>query len=81
MSYENIFSERFKTVRSEKRFTQKQVSELLGVEETLIGHWEKKRRLPSFAVFCQISDLFGVSLDFLAGKTDDRRPRKPRKPE
>ena len=81
-----IFNERLKMLRKERKMTQMQVAEALGLnyrhyqrlEEKLSIAYRNYQRLeadgntPNFANLVQIADLFGVSMDYLAGRTDNR---------
>ena len=55
--------------RNRANLTQKEVSELTGFNTSTISNWEKGAGSIGFEeAFC-LADLYGVSLDFLAGRT------------
>ena len=64
-------SERFKAVRKEKRLTQKQVATGIGVAEQQYQKYEYGERVPSALVLIALADYFGVSIDYLVGRTDN----------
>ncbi len=67
-----IFNERLKMLRKERKMTQMQVAEALGLNYRHYQRLEADGNTPNFANLVQIADLFGVSMDYLAGRTDNR---------
>ena len=68
------FKERFIQLRKELGLTQEQLAEKLGMgyTRTAISAWEVGRNEPSNIDTVKIADFFGVSTDYLLGKTDIR---------
>jgi len=64
-------SANFKKVRLEKKLTQKQVAEGIGVAEQQYQYYEYGKRIPSAMILCKLADYFDVSLDYLVGRSDD----------
>ncbi len=64
------FSERLKTLREEKGFTQQQLADVLHISIATVSHYEKGSREPSIGTLVQIADIFNVSVDYLVGSTD-----------
>ena len=62
---------RFKAVRKEKTFTQKQVADGIGVNERQYQYYEYGKNIPSALVLCALADYFDVSLDCLVGRSND----------
>lgn len=62
---------RLKSIRIEKNLTQKQIADALGLSTMAIQHYENNRRKPTYDVFIALSKYLGVSLDYLAGLTDN----------
>ena len=58
--------------RSRLDLTQEQLAEKLGVAESTIRRWEEGLTKPSPHLLMEMSDLFGCSIDYLLGRTDDR---------
>ncbi|MNJ01465.1 HTH-type transcriptional regulator Xre [compost metagenome] len=56
-------------LREQKGLTQEELASKLGISRSALSHYEKNRREPEFQVLSDIADLFGVSLDFLFGRT------------
>lgn len=59
-------------LRKEKKLSQKQVSEDLGISQALLSHYEKGIRECGLDFIIKISDYFSVSCDFLLGRTPER---------
>lgn len=70
------FSERLVFLRKERHLTQKQLALELKLSELAIQNYESQRRKPAFDVLISLADFFGVSLDYLVGRSDtpDFRP-------
>lgn len=59
------FSQRLKQLRLDKHLTQAQVAARVGVTASMVSSYETDIRLPSFEVMVRLSDLFGVTVDYL----------------
>lgn len=68
------FKERLKNLRKEKKYTQVNLSEMLNYGYTAIANYESGRNEPSIADLKKIAAIFDVSLDYLLGVSDTRRP-------
>ena len=55
------------TLRKEKKITQAQLAEKLGVSEQAVSKWENDQCAPDVSLFPIIADYFGVSIDRLFG--------------
>ena len=67
-----MFSTRLKILRNEKGLTQKELAEKLNVRNTTISKYELKEREPDIKTLSLLSEFFGVSIDYLIGKTNVR---------
>ena len=67
-----IFNERLRRLRKERGLTQAQTAEHLSIAWRNYQRLEKDGNAPSFLTFVQAAEFFGVSLDYLAGRTDAR---------
>ncbi len=67
-----IFNERLRALRKEKGWTQQETAEKLSIAYRNYQRLEAEGNTPNFANLVQISDLFCVSMDYLAGRTDRR---------
>lgn len=67
-----MFSLKLKSLREEAGYSQARLAAKLGVSQSTVGGWESGTREPSFKTLMGIADLFGVSVDYLLGRTDLR---------
>lgn len=61
---------RLKELREEKDKTQQEIADILGVGRATIAGYETKGKQPDHSKLKQLADYFGVSLDYLLGRTD-----------
>lgn len=64
--------EKLKTLRLEKRLTQKQVADRIGLAISAVSSYESGTRYPSYDVLVKLARIFHVSTDFLLGMTNTR---------
>ena len=64
-------AKRLKQVRCECNRTQKQVAQGIGITEQSYQRYEYGRTVPSANVLIALADYFGVSLDYLCGRSDE----------
>ena len=72
------FAERLKKLREARGMSQVEFAEKMNTAQTTIGNYEAGKREPSFDRLSEMATFFGVSLDYLVGRTDD--PAKEYKP-
>lgn len=65
-----LFAERLKALRKEKGLKQKDLAAALHITQRKISYWETGMLEPDLLTLWIIGDYFGVSIDFLIGKTD-----------
>ena len=63
---------RLRQLRQERHETQKTVAAAIGVTEQHYQTFEYGKHLTSLEKFCDLADHFGVSLDYLAFRSDQR---------
>ena len=64
--------ERLRALRAERRETQKQVAEAIGINERHYQFFEYGKHLPSLENAWKLADHFGVSIDYLVGRSEER---------
>ncbi len=64
----SIFGTVLRKLRKDKKLTQTQLANALGLSISAISMYERGDREPDFKTLEKISDYFGVSLDYLHGK-------------
>lgn len=62
--------ERLKSLRLERKPTQKEIAEAVHITEVSYQRYEYGTVRPSLDVLLALADYFGVSLDYLCGRTD-----------
>lgn len=68
------FCDRFKALRLEKGLTQDEIAKRFGLTKTAISAYERDINEPRFEMLDTIADFFDVSIDYLSGSSDVRRP-------
>ena len=66
-----IFTERIKECRKKAGLTQEQVAEALEIGYSTYRHYEYGNRMPLVTDAAKMAELFGVSLDYLAGLREE----------
>ncbi len=64
--------EKLKSLRIEKKLTQKQVADRIGLAISAVSSYESGTRYPSYDVLVKLARIFHVSTDYLLGMTDTR---------
>lgn len=67
----NAFPERLKRLRERKRIKQYVLSELCGLHRDAVRRYEAGEAIPTTDALESIADKFGVSVDYLLGRTDN----------
>ena len=69
------FSEKLYQLRRQKGMSQEELADRLEVSRQAVSRWEMGSTLPDATNLLQLSDIFGVSIDYLLrdGMETDRR--------
>ena len=62
-------SARLRGLRAERRLTQAQVAEAVGVDTNTISAYENGVAWPNYETSWALADLYGVTLDELGGRS------------
>ena len=65
---------RLKLLREEKGLFQSDIAKILGVSVAAVGFYENEKRDMSPETIIKLAEYFGVSTDYLLGKSDIRNP-------
>lgn len=66
---------RFKELRVKNGYkTQQDLAAVLFVNQTAVSQWERGVTIPSPPILLKLSELYGVSTDYLLGRTDEVKP-------
>lgn len=66
------FSERLRELRKEKNVTQSKMADFLGIKLRSYQNYEGGSRRPDYEGLVSLADYFGVTTDYLLGRTDQR---------
>ena len=66
-----LFPTRLTALRQSMNLPQEQLAHLLGVDRSTIFSYESSMRQPSLGTLSRIADVFGVSTDYLLGRTNN----------
>lgn len=64
----------YKRLRKEKGLTQVELAKILHVNQSTPSKWEKNIAIPDPVMLKQLSSFYGVSVDYLLGRTDNPTP-------
>ena len=69
-----MFTEILKDLRKQKKVTQVQLAEAIGVSAGNVGDWENGKSRPNYEALISLANFFGVSADVLLGlkEVDER---------
>ena len=67
-----IFGERLRSLRQEKKVKQREMGELLGMTLRNYQRFEHGEINVPALTLCTLADYFGVSTDYLLGRSDER---------
>ena len=63
-----------KELRTSKALTRQQFSAILNLKERTYLKYETGEARPTYETLCAIADYYGVSLDYLLGRTEIKEP-------
>lgn len=66
------FSERLRELRKERGLKQKEMAEVCGIKVRSYQQYEYDENYPTVLGLLFLADYFGVSLDYLMGRKDER---------
>lgn len=66
------FEKRLSELRKARKISQGELAKQVGVHTNVMGRYERGEAKPSIDVAMKLADALGVSLDFLAGKSDQQ---------
>ena len=70
-----MFQIRLKELREAKGYkSQKKFADAFGVAQPTVANWETGKREPNHATTERLAEFFGVTVDYLLGRTDNPEP-------
>ena len=70
------FGDRLRELRKERGMQQRELGDLHNLSSSAIGSYERNLREPTLELLLQLSEYFGVSVDYLLCRTDERLTAK-----
>ena len=67
---------RLKRLREEKGISQLELAKLLDISNVMLSRYEKNKRSPDYKTLCKLADFYGVTTDYLLGRTNVRRQKE-----
>jgi transcriptional regulator with XRE-family HTH domain len=67
-------SDRIKALRTEKNITQEELGKIVGVVKSTMSMYESGKSIPSDEIKKVLADYFDVTMDYLMGISDERKP-------
>lgn len=66
------FGMRMKKLREEKGVSQGEIAEFLKVTPSCVANWEMGSRIPDINMWGKLAEYFGVSVDYLCSRSNQR---------
>ena len=66
----SLFSQRLLELRMQKKLSQNATAKELKLGSRTYQYYESGEREPTLSTLVRMADFYGVSLDYLAGRTD-----------
>ena len=70
MSLGDMMQNNLRKLRKEKGLSQIAVQMQTGIEQALLSKYENGERVPPTETLMQLADFYGVSMDYIMGRTD-----------
>ena len=65
---------RIRDLREDRDLTQKQIADYLMCDQSLYSKYEREERSLPLELAIKLADYYGVSLDYLTGRTNTKTP-------
>ena len=67
-----LFGERLKSLRKERKVSQKELAEYLGISVRGYQFYESEDNEPNIKTLTALADFYNVTIDYLVGRSDER---------
>jgi transcriptional regulator with XRE-family HTH domain len=71
-----MLHERIKAERNKKGLSQRELSDYFNVTQQAVGTWETGKASPDAITLSKLADFFGVTTDYLLGRSDYQKSEK-----
>jgi len=65
-----------KALRLERNMSQRELAEIIGVNQTAVSKWEIEKAYPDMESTRKLAEFFDVSVDYIHGRISDERTQK-----
>ena len=79
MRYEVLRYETIRNLRIDAGLTQREVAEYLNIKQNTYSQYEIGVLNYPGDILCRLADYYGVSVDYLLGRTDEKAPYPKKK--
>lgn len=69
-----IYSDILKELRKDKRLTQKDIAEMMGISQATYCDYENGVRRMPLNLLCYLADVLETSTDYILGRTEETAP-------
>ena len=69
-----MYENKIRDLREDRDLTQKELARLLKIHQTTYSDYELGRLNVPVSVLHQLADFYGVSVDYLLGRTGEKKP-------
>lgn len=69
---DGTLGKRISDLAADRGLTQVALAILVGRTQPSVSQWINGKRKPNHDDLCQLADLFGTTVDYLIGRTDER---------
>ena len=73
-----LYFRRFYDLREDRDYKKKEVAKYLGIHPTVYSRYEKGVREVPIEILIKLAEYYGVSTDYLLGRTDVPTPYPPK---
>lgn len=70
--YENL-----RVIREDRGYTQKQIADILETTQQYYSDYENGKREIPIRIYIRLADFYNVSIDYLAGRTEEKTSPAP----
>ncbi len=70
-----MLEQRIRQLRTERGINQKELGDAVGVSKQSVSNWENGNIMPSVDLLIRLADVFGVTTDYLLGRSEKRTLR------
>ena len=69
-----MYFPRLRDLREDKEMTQEEVATILGIQQTVYSRYERGFQTIPLERLIKLADLYGTSVDYLIGRTNNPEP-------